>query len=135
MFSVRNVGVEVIKALTNPNNLYDATILFYKYMPPKTTACALTILTSGVVLTQSETLVNKVGTILVSAGVTWATTETAHYIGSKLWAKRWNQIKSKIAAYETSPEGIERRRRIQEEVDKMLEEMFSDPNFMQKNNL
>jgi hypothetical protein len=118
-----------IKILFNPQNIYDGLIFGLNYMPSKSVTVATAAITGGVALylTQPETVFSRVSVVIIALGLGWGTTEVAHRIGSMLWRKRLAELEIKYKEHERTPEGIEIKRRIEEVNNRLLEQLFTNP--------
>jgi hypothetical protein len=89
-----NCESKSLELMLNPRNYYDAGILAFKCLPPKSVAVAAAALTSSVALymLKPETLLFTVGVVGASSAISWVTAETAHYFASKAFDKKISEL-------------------------------------------
>jgi len=127
-FKMLDISTGVIKHLFHPQNVYDGMILGLNYMPTMPIATATAAIFSGVALyiMQPETLLTQISVVAISSGLGWGATEAAHQIGSKLCKKRLAEIDADYQEYEKTAEIMKSKLKIEELVNKILDDVFKN---------
>lgn len=131
---ISNINVREIARHIKAQDIKDIAIFGLSHMPTKTVAIALAAIESGAALyfTQPDTLIKQVSVIAITSSIAWVSTHASHKMACKLWKTRSNELEKEWNEYQKTPEAIESKRKMNEELDKLLDDFFENPEFLEK---